>query len=119
MPPMSMQDLSKYLQSLRPAGKPSLRDIAERSGLSHAFLSKLEAGQYQTVEMDTLRAVAAGYGVPVEKLLVVAGVTEEVPLPELGAYLRSKYGLTDEAIEETKAFIAQMRKRHGKSRRAK
>lgn len=119
MPPMSMQELTKYLQSLRPAGKPSLRDIAERSGLSHAFLSKLEAGQYQTVGMETLRQVAKGYDVPVEKLLVVAGLTEEVRLPELGAYLRTKYGLTDEAIEETKTFIAQMRKRHGKARRTK
>ena len=114
---MSMQDLAKYLQTLRPAGKPSLRVIAERSKLSHAFLSKLEAGQYQSVGTETLRAVATGYGVPVEKLLEVAGVTQEATLPELGAYLRSKYGLTEEAIEETKTFIKQARKRHGKSRR--
>ena len=116
---MSMQELTKYLQSLRPAGKPSLRDIAERSGLSHAFLSKLEAGQYQTVGMETLRAVAEGYGVPIEKLLEVAGFTQEPTLPELGVYLRSKYGLDEEAIKEAKEFISQVRKRHGKSRRPK
>lgn len=113
---MSMQDLAKYLQSLRPAGKPPLREIARRCGLSQPFLTKLEGGRYKTVGIETLRAVAEGYGVPVEKLLAVAGITEEGTLPDLGAYLRSKYGLTDEAIEEAKAFIAQMRKRHGKSK---
>lgn len=111
-----MQDLARYLQNLRPAGKPSLRDIADRSGLSHAFHSKLEAGQYKTVGIETLRSVAKGYGVPVEKLLSVAGITEETALPELGAYLRSKYGLTEEAVEEAKAFIADVRKRHGKAK---
>jgi transcriptional regulator with XRE-family HTH domain len=113
---MSMEALATYLRTLRPGGKPTMRDIAERSGLSHAFLSKLEAGDYRTIGIETIRSLAKGYGVPVEKLLAVAGITEEQSLPDLGAYLRSKYGLTEEAIEEAKAFIAQMRKRHGKAK---
>jgi transcriptional regulator with XRE-family HTH domain len=111
-----MQDLAHYLQGLRPAGKPPLREIARRCGLSQPFLTKLEDGRYKTVGIETLRSVAKGYGVPVEKLLAVAGITEEQTLPELGAYLRSKYGLTEEAVEEAKAFISQVRRRYGKSR---
>ncbi len=113
---MSMQDLAHYLQGLRPAGKPPLREIARRCGLSQPFLTKLEGGRYKTVGIETLRSVAKGYGVPVEKLLSVAGITEEAALPELGAYLRSKYGLTEEAVEEAKAFIADVRKRHGRAK---
>lgn len=116
---MSMQTLAKYLRSLRPEGKPSLREIARRCDLSHAYLAKLEVGKFESVGFDTLRKVATGYGVPREKLLAIAGVTPEKPLPELDVYLRTKFGLTDEGIQEAEAFVGYIRQRYGKKQRTR
>lgn len=113
---MSMQPLGKYLRSLRPDGKPSLREVAARAGVTAAFLSKLELGQHESMELETLRKVAKGYGVPVSKLLAVAGLTEDQPNPDLDIYLRTQYGLSEAGIREIEAFVGYVRQRYGKGR---
>jgi transcriptional regulator with XRE-family HTH domain len=113
---MSMKEVGKYLRSLREDGKPSLRAVAARAGVTAAFLSKLELGLHESMELGTLRKVAAGYGVPVGKLLAIAGLTEDQPNPNLDVYLRTQYGLSDVGIQEVEAFIGYVRQRHGKNR---
>lgn len=114
---MPMKELGKYLRSLRPEGKPSLREVAARAELTAAFLSKLELGQHESMELETLRKVARGYGVPVTKLLAVTGLAEDQPNPDLNVYLRTQYGLSEEGIREVEAFIGYVRRRYGKGRR--
>jgi transcriptional regulator with XRE-family HTH domain len=115
---MSVRELGRYLRTLRPGNKPSLREVAERSGLSQNFLGRLERGEYETLLLGTLEQVAHGYGVSVEKLLAVAGyVREEPTLPDLNVYLRTKLGLSEEGIREAEHFIEFVQERYGKARR--
>jgi len=115
---MSVRELGKYLRSLRPGNKPSLREVAERAGLSQNFLGRLERGEYETLLLGTLEQVAKGYRMPVERLLAVAGyVRDEPPLPDLDIYLRTKYGLTEQGIQEIEGFVEYVQERHGKTKR--
>lgn len=111
---MSMQELVSHLKSLRPGGKPSLREIERRCNLTSAFLSKLEMGHYQSLRLETLREVARGYGVSVEKLLALVGVADEKRLPDLDTYLRTKYGLTEQGVREVEGFIQFSVQKYGK-----
>jgi transcriptional regulator with XRE-family HTH domain len=116
---MSVRELGKYLRSLRPDNKPTLRDIAGRTGLSESFVGKLERGEYDTLLLETMRQVAKGYVVTLEKLLAVSGYVnwQEPPLPDLQVYLRTKYGLTEEGVREAERFIEFVQERHGKAKR--
>lgn len=118
-PIMSLRTLGSYLRGLRRDNRPSLREVAQRTGLDENFLSKLERGQYETVRLDTLRQIAKGYGVPLEKLLAVAGYVnwEEPALPDLEVYLRTKYGLTEQGIREVEGFVEYVQEKHGKAKR--
>ena len=116
---MSVRELGKYLRSLRPDNRPTLRDISGRTGLSESFLGKLERGEYETLLLETMRQVAKGYGVPLEKLLAVSGYVnwEEPPLPDLDVYLRTKFGLTEKGIQEAEQFLEYVQEKHGKTKR--
>jgi len=116
---VSLRQLGGYLRSLRPGNQPSLRDIAQRTGLDLNFLSKLERGQYETVRLETLRTIAKGYGVALEKLLAVSGFVnwEEPPLPDLPVYLRTKFGLTEEGIREAERFMKYAESQYGRAKR--
>lgn len=116
---MSVRELGKFLRGLRPNNKPTLREIAQRTGLSESFLGKLERGEYETLLLETMRQVAKGYGVPLEKLLAVSGYVnwEEPPLPDLDVYLRTKFGLTEKGIQEAEQFLEYVQEKHGKTKR--
>lgn len=111
-------DVAK-LPYYRRYNKPTLREISQRTGLSESFLGKLERGEYETLLLETMRQVAKGYGLPLEKLLAVSGYVnwQEPPLPDLPIYLRTKYGLTEEGIREAERFMKYAESQYGKTKR--
>lgn len=72
-----MKELSTLLRKLR--GRESLRNVAQRAGISHTHLRNLEKGvdprtgntAYPTPE--TLKSLAAAYDYPYGKLMELAG----------------------------------------------
>lgn len=70
-------ELGKYLKELR--GKHSLRDIAERTGLSHTYIGDIEKGKRRAsdkkiqVSPDTLKKLAKAYGHSFNDLMEKAG----------------------------------------------
>jgi len=117
---MSLNRLAAYLKKRRAATKLSLRDVAERAGLDHGFLARVEGATYQDLGVDTLRKIAQGYGVPFETLLIEAGYVEgEAPdVPELHTYLRTHMGLNEDAVKEVESFIEYARKKYGRRSRS-
>lgn len=71
----------KFLETLR--GKLSLRKVASKSGLSHAYIRDLELGRNRTTNdvikpsPDTLRKLSQAYQYPYTDLLIKAGYLEE------------------------------------------
>jgi transcriptional regulator with XRE-family HTH domain len=71
----------KFLEALR--GKLSLRKVASKSGLSHAYIRDLELGRNRTTNdvikpsPDTLRKLSRAYQYPYTDLLIKAGYLEQ------------------------------------------
>ncbi len=59
----------KRIAELRLAHGDSLRDAAQRTGVSHTTIARLEGGEVTTSFHKTLKKIADGYGVRLEYLL--------------------------------------------------
>jgi transcriptional regulator with XRE-family HTH domain len=119
---MSMSRLAAYLKKRRAAAKLTLREVAQRAGVDHGFVARVEAGAYKNLGIDTIRKLAEGYEVPFETLLLETGYVEgEAPKPEVPAlrtYLRTHVGLSDEGAKEVEGFIDYAKAKYGKRGRS-
>ena len=89
--------LGSLLRSQRAAAELSLRDLAERTNVSNAYLSQLERGQHEP-SLSVLRSIASALGVPLESLLLQAGVLErdgELPVRDTEAAILSDPELSE------------------------
>ena len=75
------EELGRLLRAERSAAGLSLRDLAERTQVSNAYLSQLERGLHEP-SLRVLRAITTALGVPLGGLLARAGILED---PEDGA----------------------------------
>lgn len=66
-----------YLKSLREQNNFSQRDLAEKSGVSNAEISRLETGGRKKPSPIVLKALAPCLGVAYAELMQQAGYTEE------------------------------------------
>jgi transcriptional regulator with XRE-family HTH domain len=70
-----LEALGALLRSQRLAAELSLRELAERTSVSNAYLSQLERGQHEP-SLSVLRAIASALGLPLASLLAHAGLLE-------------------------------------------
>lgn len=63
----------EYLKQLRKEKSISQRELAEKSGVSNAEISRIETGGRQKISPDVLRAIAPILEVPYEELMDKAG----------------------------------------------
>lgn len=91
-PQKDMQALGETLRVARSAKGLSARKLAEVSGLTHSFISKLETATYESVSPDTLMALARALELAPEDLFTLAGFRLPEALPSFGPYLRARYG---------------------------
>ncbi len=96
--------LGDYLKGLRADRGLTLTEVAEEVDLAPSYLHYLEAGARKKPHPDYLNRLARFYGVLVEDLYALAGYTPADELPNLPAYLRSKYGLSDDVIREIENY---------------
>lgn len=74
---MDTKNLATSVKRLRMKSGISLSKLAERSGLSLAYISKLESGKYQTLTLTTSRAIAVGLGLTLRDFLEKIGFLEK------------------------------------------
>ncbi|GAA3969964.1 hypothetical protein GCM10022231_34110 [Gordonia caeni] len=72
------QDIGGFIRTQRMAAKVSLRQLAERAGVSNPYLSQIERG-LRKPSADVLAQIAKGLRVSAEVLYVRAGILEERP----------------------------------------
>ncbi|GAA2055877.1 helix-turn-helix domain-containing protein [Williamsia deligens] len=70
------QDIGSFIRSQRVAAEVSLRQLAERAGVSNPYLSQVERG-LRKPSADVLAQIAKGLRVSAEVLYVRAGILEE------------------------------------------
>jgi transcriptional regulator with XRE-family HTH domain len=95
-----LEALGALLREERRAAGLSQRDVAERTGVSDAYLSQVERGRHEP-SLRVLTAVAATLGVSLEALLARAGIIEagdgehEARLPTTEAAIIGDPALTE------------------------
>src|SRR5438874_11512688 len=68
-------DVGERLRAIRVARRRTLREVAERAGLSESFLSQVERGR-ASGSIASLRRIADGLGVTMADLFQPSGLTQ-------------------------------------------
>ncbi|CBG70001.1 helix-turn-helix transcriptional regulator [Streptomyces sp. LBUM 1478] len=97
----------EYLHGLRHERKLGVRELARRSGIDAGGLTRLERGKI-TPQPDTLKALGAALDVPFADLFAMAGYVTPSDLPSMSTYLRTRYGLPEDAIASVDEYIQQL-----------
>ncbi|TWE07304.1 transcriptional regulator with XRE-family HTH domain [Rudaeicoccus suwonensis] len=76
--PNPVGDVGSYLKDQRQQAQLSLRQLAERTGISNPYLSQIERG-LKKPSAEILQALAKGLRISAEQLYVHAGILEASP----------------------------------------
>ncbi len=104
----------RRVRTLREAKSWTQEDLALHSGLSRSYISRLELGDIALPRNDKLGRLARALGTSNEDLLEAAGYMSapsneaDAALPELAAYLRRKYDLTQPRLIATIQHIVDL-----------
>lgn len=104
--PVRLEDV---LRTARETAGLSIRRTAERAGLHHAGLARIELGE-QRPTPDTLQRLAQALELDETDLFALAGYRLPESLPSFPAYLRAKYDMPEEAavqLNEYFGFLAE------------
>jgi len=83
------------LRVAREAKGLSMRQLAEKAGVTHSFVAKLEHGQYQSMGADMVTALAGPLDVPPEDLFTLAGYKVPARIEFVPTVVRSPSGKAD------------------------
>ena len=73
----------QYLRSQRRLANLSLREMAERTKVSNAYLSQIERGMHAP-SVRVLRSIARALDLSAEAMLAQAGLLDDAPAPDGG-----------------------------------
>lgn len=104
--PVRLEDV---LRTARESAGLSIRRAAERAGIHHAGLARIELGE-QRPTPETLQRLAGALELNDADLFALAGYQRPEGLPSFPAYLRAKYDMPYEAavqLNEYFGFLAE------------
>lgn len=105
--------LGSFVRSRRESNGITKADACRQSGLDYSYWIKLEAGVYEMPSPKALDLVANVIRCKPTDLYVLAGYRIGGDLPGLGPYLRSKYSLPPEAIDQLESYFKFLRHQYG------
>lgn len=72
-----MKKLGNIIKGLRKEAELTPSQLAEKSGLSLAYIVKLEDGQYENLSLKTMKSLSEGLGLSLSNFLQAIGYMEE------------------------------------------
>lgn len=100
-------NIASAIRKVRESEGLSASELAQRSGLSQAYISKLEDGKYEAPSIKTCRALAQGLGLTLRDFLDKIGMfdnSHNTNGPQLiGSALRSN-GYNEEQVKMILAY---------------
>ncbi len=100
--------IGKYIKYQRVKKGYSLNELARMTDFDTSFLMRLEKGVYQSVKLDVLERLSAGFDMTLEDLLEKCGLVSakgDKDLPSLEFYLKEKFQFPKEAISDLKLMV--------------
>ncbi len=113
-----MENLAQKIKKIRKEADLSMADLSKRTGLSEAYLSKLEKGEYKSLSLRTCKTLADGLSLSLREFLEKVGFLElsksRPSFQMISQAFRSQGYSVDEAerVMDYAKFIKQ--KRQGK-----
>ena len=108
--------VGQYIRQLREERGLSLRGLAAAAKVDAPWLSKVERGIYLSPGPRELWRLAQALDVETADLYLEAGYGDASGLPALTPYLRSKYDLPDEALDQLQAHFDLINERYGRDK---
>jgi len=102
-----------YLRERRTNRGMSAFDLAVLVDIHDSTISRLEQGKIAQPAPDKLVRIADALDIVAADLLTLAGYSEMNELPTLPIYLRTKYDLPPEALEQVQRFATKIAHKHG------
>lgn len=101
-----VKELVTYVRYQRRKRGYTLQQFSDKTGLTPAYLSRLESDQYNNISLNACKALATGFDMPLLDFFIKCRViNSQTDLPEIGYYLREKYQLPEEAVEDVTLFF--------------
>jgi len=108
--------LGAYVQRQRLERAMSVRGLAARAKVDFSWLSRLERGRIGSPDARSVWRVARALEVEVADMYLEAGFGDAHGLPGFGPYLRAKYHLPQEAVDQLEAHFALINDKYSASR---
>lgn len=104
-----MKNIHKSIKALRLGVGMTQSELAKRAGVSVAYISKLEAGVYNTLSVDKSQQLAKGFGITFKDFLDRLGLLEGNPSTpnansSLSLALRQRE-FSDEQIQKVISYV--------------
>lgn len=106
---MSQRDAAKLgnrIRRRREAAGLSLGALAKAIGVPPSTILRMERGEVGAPDPDKLERLAKALEIDPEDLFSL--YPDPKQLPEFAPYLRAKYGMSAEAVEEAEKFFAEL-----------
>ena len=100
--------LADYLRTARAKAGISQRQLANRVGIDHSYLARLESGEWLSPSADVLQRIAEVLEISSVDLFAFIGVMPPGGWPELAPYLRAKYHLSDNEIRRMTIYLRRL-----------
>ena len=98
----SPQHIADFIARKRKEAGFTSKELADRSGLSPAYISRIENGEYKSLSLPTAKSLAEGFGLKLRDFLQEAGLlnNEERPSYKLITQSLRHMGYSDKEAEE-------------------
>lgn len=111
-PTADLGGLATTIRDAREEAGLSIRRLAERVGIHHAGLARIEQGE-QRPTLKTVQTIASALELDEADLAALAGYRLPSGLPSLPVYLRTKYRLSNETAAQLEADVQRLAERYG------
>lgn len=110
--------LGEYIRGRRIALGMSMRQLEDATGIPRSGLSEIENGHRTTPSPEKLQRIAEALGLDYEDLYAVSGISRPEKLPEIDAYLRTRYRdeLTATDRKSLARYFDELRAKRGDKR---
>ncbi len=110
----NIHELGQLIYDAREAKGWSSRALAERIGVHHSYMARLQLGEYGRPAPEILVSISRELGLKLADLYALAGYSSPDELPDLEGFLQVKYrGLPSKDVEALRGHLDYLANKAG------
>lgn len=111
MPQAQLKELGRVIARQRAKAKLTQRGLAEKAGVTHPTILRMERGEFKRPDPEKLQRIAQALDLGAGDFFALAGYIHADHLPSLGPYLRTKFAddLSAKDRKDIERYVEQKR----------